>query len=54
MILKLVLIFAVLVFTHQSQYVPIPKTMVGIPFGNPSGKINIELIYDPVCTFFLM
>jgi hypothetical protein len=33
----------------QTQYVPIPKSLVGIPFGNQTGQITIELIYDPVC-----
>lgn len=49
MIGKLILILLTVVITYQSQYVPIPKTTVGIPFGATNGKIAIELIYDPVC-----
>lgn len=37
--------------TQQTQYVPIPKSLVGIPFGNQTGQITIELIYDPVCNY---
>lgn len=42
-----------IILAQQSQYVPIPKKMVGIPFGSPNGQINIELIYDPVCNIFI-
>lgn len=49
-----VLVMSVLVWTSfQSQYVPFTKKLVGIPFGNPSGQIYIELIYDPVCNQYL-
>jgi len=37
--------------SNQTQYIPIPKTLVGIPFGNPLGQITMELIYDPVCNY---
>jgi hypothetical protein len=46
---KLVLFAILIALTIQTQYVPIPKRPVGIPFGNSNGKINIELVYDPVC-----
>lgn len=48
---KLLIIFLIVVITYQSQYVPIPKTPVGIPFGATNGRISIELIYDPVCKY---
>ncbi len=36
------LLFCLLaLLSNQSQYVPIPKRLVGIPFGNPNGQINI-------------
>lgn len=47
--LRILTLCLIIFLTHQVQYVPIPKKMVGIPFGNPNGQINIELIYDPVC-----
>lgn len=54
-ILKLFLIISILLtISNQTQYVPIPKTTVGIPFGNTSGKIYIELIYDPVCKYLYL
>jgi hypothetical protein len=46
---KLVVFAILIALTIQNQYIPIPKRPVGIPFGNPNGKINIELVYDPVC-----
>ncbi len=47
--LGIFILFTLITLAHQSQYVPIPKTTVGIPFGATNGKISIELIYDPVC-----
>ncbi len=35
------LFILLIVVTYQSQYVPIPKTPVGIPFGVTNGKISI-------------
>lgn len=35
------LFILLIVITYQSQYVPIPKTTVGIPFGATNGKISI-------------
>ena len=46
---KLVVFAILIALTIQNQYIPIPKRPVGIPSGNPNGKINIELVYDPVC-----
>lgn len=51
---RLLLAFVLVTVTLQVQYVPIPKTPVGIPFGNDNGRIFIELIYDPVCKFSLI
>lgn len=33
-----------------TQYTPIANTTPGIFYGNPEGKIHIEMIYDPMCT----
>ena len=46
---KLVVFAILIVLTIQTQYIPIPKRYVGLPVGNPLGKIQIELNYDPVC-----
>lgn len=49
MIEKLLVFILLVSASLQSQYVPFTNKLVGIPFGNPSGQIYIELIYDPVC-----
>lgn len=49
MIEKLLVALLLVSVSLQSQYVPFTKKLVGVPFGNPSGQIYIELIYDPVC-----
>ena len=38
--------------TAAAQYVPIANTTPGIFYGNPEGKIHIEMIYDPMCKLF--
>ena len=48
---SLILIVLMITLSNQTQYVPIPKTPVGIPFGAVNGRIQSELIYDPVCTY---
>jgi hypothetical protein len=48
--IKIITILTILTaLSYQSQYVPIPKTLLGFVFGNPNGKITFELVYDPVC-----
>jgi len=37
----LILLILFVGLSIETQYVPIPKTPVGIPFGNLNGKINI-------------
>lgn len=51
---KIILILLAITLSYQTQYVPIPKTTVGIPFGATNGQISIELIYDPVCTYIFI
>lgn len=46
---KVIVLCLVLSLALGTQYVPVVKRNVGIPSGNPSGDIKIDLIYDPLC-----
>ena len=46
---RLIILTLLLSLVFASQYVPIVKREVGIPIGNLSAEVKIDLIYDPVC-----